>query len=144
MTRVGRCDRKDLPAQLRLFQPSRKRAPEDPRPTRTQSASRDDEHTAPSCRVRDCDEGRQRPVRLGLCHSVQVESRLDFVQTALEPLSIGAVYPGEAIKWRERWRQASARFLDPSWTGIRSYRDPWGCWRLTSTQRLHVANRFLP
>jgi len=48
--------------------------------------------------VRGRDKSPERPVRLGLRHSVKVEGRLDFVQAALEPLGGGAVYPGEAIE----------------------------------------------
>lgn len=41
-------------------------------------------------------------MRLGLRHSMQVENRLNFVLTALEPLGIGAVDPGQAVEWLGR------------------------------------------
>ena len=37
-------------------------------------------------------------MRLGLGHSMKIETRLDRVQTALQPLGIGAIDPGKSIE----------------------------------------------
>jgi len=101
--RLGWCDGQDPPPQLRLFQPSRHRFLENPGPARTQSSSRDDEHAAPSGIVGSRDKSGERVMRLGLRHPVQIQSCLDLAKTALEPLGIGAIDPGEAIE-RRSWR----------------------------------------
>jgi hypothetical protein len=83
-------------------------------------------------------------VRLGLRHSVKVEGRLNFVQTTLEPLGRGAVYPGEAIERHRLAWLADARIRVSSRTRTRSRYRCRGCRRSTDPQRLHIADRFLP
>jgi len=94
--------------------------------------------------VRGRDKNPERPVRLGLRHSMKVEGRLDFVQAALEPLGGGAVYPGEAIEWDSLGWLAGARVRASSGPRTRSWYRCRGCRRSTDLQRLHIANRFLP
>ena len=67
----------------------------------------DDEQTALSRLMGSRDKGGECSMSLGLRHSMQIESCLDCVQTALQPLGVGAVDPGEAIE--RRWRSNRAR-----------------------------------
>ena len=83
-------------------------------------------------------------MRLGLRHSVKVEGRLNFVQTALEPLSRGAVYSGEAIERNRPAWLAGVRLRASSGTRTRFWYRCRGCRRSTDPQWLHIANRFLP
>jgi hypothetical protein len=75
---------------------------------------------------------------LGLDHSVQIEPAFDRVETALQPLGIGPVYPGEAV---EAWQPM--RLYNASCLGRRLER--WGqdC-RLAPAQRLHVPHGLAP
>jgi hypothetical protein len=49
------------------------------------------------------DKDGERAMRLGLRHPVQIQSCLDLVKTAFEPLGVGAIDPDEAIE-RRGWR----------------------------------------
>ena len=51
------------------------------------------------------------PMRLGLRHSVQIETCLDLVQTTLQPLSICPIDAGETIKSQRRIGGAGMLFL---------------------------------
>jgi hypothetical protein len=42
----------------------------------------------------------ERAMSLGLCHSMQIKPAFDRVETALQPLGTGPVYPGEAVEGR--------------------------------------------
>jgi hypothetical protein len=55
---------------------------------------------------------------------MQIEGRLNLVETALEPLGAGAVDPGETIErlWR---RRGGAGFLDPTRASIRARGRTW-------------------
>ena len=58
------------------------------------------------------DKGSERPMRLGLSHSVKIETCLDPVQTALQPLGVGPVDAGKTIEWGQRHlRRCSAALL---------------------------------
>lgn len=144
MARLGWRNCKDQSPQLWLFEPPRKRPFEDPRPAGTQPPSGDDEQAAPSGLVGSRDKGGQCSMGLGLRHSMQIESCLDFVQTALQPLGVGAVDPGEAIEARWRPCQGLARVRSSGRSRIRC-RCPLRRKRQpAATQRLYISNRFLP
>jgi len=142
--RLGWCDGEDPVPQLRLFQPSRNRFLEDPGPARTQSSSRDDKHTAPSGIVRGGDKSGERAMRLDLRHPVQIQSSLDLAKTALEPLGIGAVDPGEAIQRRNWRRRDGVGFLELNRAWIRCRNSLGRTWQPAGPQWLHISNRFLP
>ena len=142
--RLGWCDGEDPPSQLRLFKPSRNRSLEDPWPARTQSSSRDDKHAATSSIVGSHDKSGERTMRLGLRHPVQIQSCLDLAKTALEPLSVGAIDPGEAIE-RRSWRRrddVGLGELNRAWVRCRNSfghsRQP------AAPQWRYIANRLLP
>ena len=94
--------------------------------------------------MRGRDKSRERPVRLALRHSVQVERRLDFLPATLEPLGGGALYPSKAIERDRLGWLAAERLPTLSGTRTRSWYRRRGCRRSTDPQRLHIANRFLP
>src|SRR6266481_2598194 len=98
--RLRRRHRKDVPPQPRLFEPPRYRSLEDPRPGRTEAASGDDQNTAPSGIARPMNKSGERAMGLGLGHSVQIEPAFDRVETALQPLGTGPVYPREPVEAR--------------------------------------------
>jgi hypothetical protein len=83
-------------------------------------------------------------MRLGLRHSMQIESCLDFVQTALQPLGVGAVDSREAIERRCRPQWAGSGVLNSGRAGIGRRSRLWRNGRLTSAQWLYIANRFMP
>ena len=142
--RLGWCDGEDPPPQLPLFQPSRNRSLEDPGPARTQSSSRDDEHAAPSGTVGSRDKSGERAMRHGLRHPVQIQSCLDLAKTALEPLGIGAIDPGEAIE-RCSWRRRDGvRLLELNRTWIRCQNSLGRTRQPAAPQWLYIANRLLP
>jgi len=104
MLRLRRRDCQDLPPQLRFFEPARNRTLQNPRPALPQPPPGNDEHAALSRVPRGNDKRKERFVRLGLGHPMQIEPRLYPVQTALQPFSIGAVDPGKPGQWRQlRW-----------------------------------------
>jgi hypothetical protein len=52
-------------------------------------------------------------MRLGLSHSMKIETCLDPVQTALQPFGVGAVDAGKTIEWGQRhMRRCNAAFLN--------------------------------
>ena len=118
MLRLRRCDREDLPPQLRFLQPARNRTLEDARPALAKSPPSDDEHAPPSRRARRRDEGTEGPMRLGLGHSVKIEAGLDTVHTALQPFGVGAVDPSETIE-RRHMRRCSAASLNSRRSDLR-------------------------
>jgi hypothetical protein len=81
--RLGRCDRQDAPSELRLFQPSRNRALQNPGPAWAEPASGYDQHAPPPGIVRRRDKNSEFPMGFGLSHPVQIETCLDLVLTTL-------------------------------------------------------------
>jgi hypothetical protein len=106
--RLGLSDRENLPPQLRLFEPARNRALENPRPALAETSPGDDKHAAPSRIAALRDECGQSPVRVGLPHSVQIKACFDFVQTPLQSFCIGAVDSGKAVERRNTRRARNA------------------------------------
>jgi hypothetical protein len=104
MAWLCRCDREDLLPQLRKFEPSLNRAPQDSGPIRTKATSGNYEHATPSHSARSRDKNGERSVGFGLRHPVQIKACFDLVQTALQPLGICAI---DACKAIERWWRGS-------------------------------------
>src|SRR5215469_18526056 len=112
MARLRGRDCQDLPPQHGLFEPSRNRAFQNARTVGTEASTGDDQDTAKSRIARGMNKCEECTMRLGLRHAVQVETRLDPVEAALQPLGVGAVDPGEAIKSRGRYRHIRSLLLD--------------------------------
>ena len=112
MARLRGRDCQELPPQHGLFEPSRNRAFQHARPVGTETSTGDDQDTAKSGIARGMNKCEECTMRLGLRHAVQVEARLDPVEAALQPLGVGAVDPGEAIKSRGRYRHIRSLLLD--------------------------------
>ena len=112
MARLRGRDRQELPPQHGLFEPSRNRAFQHARPVGTEASTGDDQDTAKSRIARGMNKCSEGAVRLGLGHTMQVEASFDPMVAALQPLGVGAVNPGEAIKSRGRDRHITSFLLD--------------------------------
>ena len=102
MAGLGRRHSQHMLPELRLLQPARNRTLEDSRPIGSEASTGDDQDAAASGVARTANKRGERPMSLGLRHSVQVETCLDLVQTTFQSLRICPVDPGEAIK--RQWR----------------------------------------
>jgi len=100
MARLRGCDSQNASTQRGFFKPARYRALQNPRPVGAKPATRDNQHTAPAAAIADLDKFAQLTVRLGLGAAVEIESCLDGVEPALEPLGIGTVDTRKPFKRR--------------------------------------------
>src|SRR5262249_17895668 len=98
---------------------ARERILEDPRAVRTEPASGNDQHTPTSGIARPADESGERLISLGLCHSMQIETCLNSVQSTLQPLGICPIYPGKSVKCRRWTRRAPTLLLSSCWARFR-------------------------
>jgi len=85
--------------EFRFVKPARHRFAE--HPAAHTAAPGNHQNASLAVGSRAANERGEYPVRLTLGHSVQVESRVDVVLAALQPLRVGSVNAGEAVK-RER------------------------------------------
>src|SRR5437763_13958999 len=69
-------DREDVSPQLPFLEPARNRSLEDARPTLPEPPPGYHEHATPSSGTRSRDESEEGRMRLGLRHSVQIETCL--------------------------------------------------------------------
>jgi hypothetical protein len=81
-------------------------------------------------------------MRLCLGHSVQIKTCIDFVQAALQPLSICSVDPGVTIKSGRQVRTIGLGVLNP--LGALRHRSSPRSRRKTTPQRFYIPNGFLP
>jgi hypothetical protein len=142
--RLRRRDRQDMPPQLRLLQPARNRALQDPRPVRAESSSGDDENAAVPGITRRQDKIGEGPMRFGLGPSMQIEACLDLVPAALQPFGIGSVDAREPVESdrgvRQVWAAPIGCRRTGLWCGAPTCRMRPGA----TAQRPHIANRLLP
>jgi hypothetical protein len=82
-------------------------------------------------------------MRLGLSHSVQIETCLDLVQTTLQTLSICPVDPGVAIQGREQMWAVGLGLLSPLGSGLRHRRRPCSG-HGAAVQRFYISDGSLP
>src|SRR5271169_3768099 len=95
---LGGRDRENPPAQPGLFEPARHRAFQHAGPVRTETAPGDDQHAASADLVRSHDEADEFAMGFGLGHAMEIETRLDRMEAALQPLGIGPIDAGESIE----------------------------------------------
>src|SRR5271169_1907925 len=135
---LGRCNRKNSPAQPGRFEPARHRALEHARTIRTEPAPGDDQHAAPPLPVRSPDKVDEFPMGFGLGHTVEIETRVDRVEAALQPLGVGSVDTRKSVeRLTSRTRSEDSRGLRYALLRRRGH-------RLTARQRGHVARRKGP
>ena len=99
MLRPSGGDRQHIAAQIGLVQPTRYGALQNAAAHAAMPG--DHEDAAPASGARGRDKPRQRAMRLGLGHAVQIEARLDRAAATAEPLGGGAIDAGELVE--RRW-----------------------------------------
>ncbi len=83
-------------------------------------------------------------MRLGLRHSVQIETCLNLVHSALQPLGICAVDPGIAIESRRPVRAAGLGLLGRFGSALRQRRRAPSSGGGATVQRFHISDGSLP
>src|ERR1700759_3345744 len=97
MSGLRRGDRQNAAPQPGFAQTARPRPLQHARTVRAEPAPGDYQHTTAAVAVAGLDKFDQSTMRFGLSQAVQVEPRLDWTQTALQPLGIGPVDAAEVL-----------------------------------------------